>query len=381
MAGDWWRISATCLWALVACLAWRGAPAAELRLFVSAFADGDDAAIQAGRFDPESGQLTWQTRTTGVAHPFYLAISPNQKFLYSIHAPQFGGQEDELVAAYALTGETGQLRLLNRQSARGTAACYLQVDATGRSLLLANYLTGSVVSFPLREDGALGEAASFMQHAGSSILPARQKGPHAHCFVVSPDNRLALAADLGLDQILLYQLDAATAQLRPHTPPFVRTLPGAGPRHLTFHPLKPRVYVINELANSVTHFDYVAATGLLVERQTISTLPADYTGTSHCADVRITPDGRFLYGTNRGHDSLACYRITDEGRLELIEIVPSRGKGPQNLAITPDGRWLLCANMPGNNVATFRIDSGSGKLQPQGEPLSIPSPSCIVLLK
>ncbi len=206
--------------------------------------------------DLKTGVLKPVQRTTGVEHPFFLAVSPDHRFLYSIHAHKFGGTEHEQVAAYEITGRTGQLKFLNRQSSRGTASCYLDVDATGKTVLVANYSSGSVASLPVREDGSLGEASSFFQHAGSSVDPERQEGPHAHCIVISPDNRLAFAADLGLDQVLSYRLDAATAKLSPNRQPFVRTPPGAGPRHLTFHPNGKQVYVINELSNSVTVFDY-----------------------------------------------------------------------------------------------------------------------------
>lgn len=379
MEFEFWRCVSVLLFGVALTAATQRAAAEDPLVFISAFADGDQAAIHAYRFNVATGSLMPVERTTGVEHPFFLALSPDRKFLYSIHAKQFGGQEDEQVAAYELVGRTGQLKLLNRQSARGTAACYLQVDATGKAVLLANYLTGSVASYPVKSDGSLGEAASFVQHAGASVDPARQQGPHAHCFVVSPDNRFAYAADLGLDQILGYRLDPATAKLSPNRQPFVRTIPGAGPRHLTFHPDGKRLYVINELANSVTLFDYDSETGTLVERQTLSTLPPDFEGKSYCADLKITPNGRFLYGTNRGHDSIAAYRIGDDGRLTLIEIAPSLGKGPQNLAIAPNGELLLCANMPGNNVAVFRIDPASGKLTSVGDPLAMPSPSCILL--
>ncbi|MCA9017541.1 MAG: beta-propeller fold lactonase family protein, partial [Planctomycetaceae bacterium] len=180
-------------------------------------------------------------------------------------------------------------------------------------------------------------------------------------------------------KIMAYQLDPQTAKLTPSPQPFVRTIPGAGPRHLTFHPNGKQLYVINELKNSVTEFDYDPKTGTLIEQKTISTLPEDFEGTSYCADLKITPDGRFLYGTNRGHDSIAAYQIDDTGKLSLLEIEPSLGKGPQNLAITADGKFLLCANMPGNNVIVFQIDEQTGKLTPVGDPVSIPSPSCIMI--
>ena len=356
------------------------AQAAEPLVFISSFAAGDKGAIQAYQLDTKAGALKPIHRTGEVENPFFIAVSKDGRFLYSIHAKTFGGKEPEQVAAYALKGRTGEMTLLNRQSTRGTASCYLDVDATGRTVLVANYTTGNVASLPVKEDGSLGEAASFFQHAGSSVDLPRQKGPNAHCIVVSPDNRFAFAADLGIDQILSYRLDAATAKLSPNQPPFVKSLPGAGPRHLTFHPNGKHMYVINELKSSVTLFDYAADSGTPTERQTISTLPADFTGTSHCADVKITPNGRFLYGTNRGHDSIAAYRIGDDGRLTLIAIEPSLGKGPQNLLIAGNGSLLLCANMPGNNIAIFRIDGETGVLKSIGNPIGQLSPSCIRLL-
>jgi 6-phosphogluconolactonase len=356
------------------------APAKEVLVFVTAFAPGEEGGIHAYEFDTTAGKLKPLRRTAGVENPFFLALSPDRKSLYSIHAKRFGGMENEQVAAYAVVGRTGELRLLNRQSAEGTAACYLDVDKTGKALLVANYASGSVAALPVRADGSLGEHASFFQHKGSSVNPTRQKEPHAHCIVVSPDNRYALAADLGTDQILCYKLDPAAARLTPNQPPFARSPAGAGPRHLTFHPNGKRAYVINELLNSVTVFDYDAGPGTLTEKHTISTLPGDFQGTSYCADVKVTPDGRFLYGTNRGHDSIAAYRIGDDGRLSLVAIEPSHGKGPQNLAITPDGGWLLCANLPGNNVAVFRINPQTGRLEAAGDPVRQTSPSCIMLL-
>jgi 6-phosphogluconolactonase len=357
------------------------ARAADPIIFVSAFATGDKAGIHAFTFDITSGALKPLHRTTDVQNPFFLAISRDHRFMYAIDAKKFGGDEDEFVAAYAIEGRTGRLKRLNQQSSRGTASCYLDVDATGKTVLVANYSSGSVASLPVGMDGLLGEAASFVQHSGSSADPQRQKGPNAHSIVISPDNRFALAADLGIDKILIYRLEAATAKLTPNeAQPFAPLPPGSGPRHLTFHPSGKRVYVINELKNTVTFFDYAADSGSLTERQTISTLPADFSGKSFTADLKITPDGKFLYGTNRGHDSIAMYRIADDGRLTMLGIEPSLGKGPQNLLITPDGRWLLCANMPGNAVVVFKIDPQTGGIKAEGEPYSMPMPSCIQLL-
>jgi 6-phosphogluconolactonase len=370
--------------AVIAALAWglavHEASADERLVFISAFASGEKGAIHAFRLDLDTGAMRPLHRTTDIENPFYLALSPNQKFLYSIRAKQFGGKDDEQIAAYELVGRTGKLKLLNRQSARGSAACYLDVDATGKTVLVANYTTGSVAALPVKEDGSLAEADSFIQHIGSSVDPKRQKEPHAHCIVVSPDNRFAFAADLGLDKVLAYRLDAASARLTPNRQPFVRTPPGAGPRHLTFHPNGKHAFVINELDNSVTVFDYDKESGVLIEKQTISTLPKGFAGKSYCADLKVTPNGRYLFGTNRGHDSIVAYRISEDGSLALLGLEPSLGKGPQNLAITEDGKLLLCANMPGNNVAVFRIDQKTGGLSSVGVPISMPVPSCIRML-
>jgi len=356
----------------------RGEEQKSLLVFISAFATGDGGGVHAYRLHLDTGELKLLHRTTEVKQPFFLALSRDRKFLYATEASgEFGGKSNEQVVSLQLADDAGQLRLLNRQSSLGTSTCYVEVDATGKAAVVANYSTGSVASFPIRADGSLGEAASFVQHQGSSVNPERQEGPHAHCIVISPDNRFAYSADLGLDQVLGYRLDAHRGKLAPNQQAFVRTLPGAGPRHLTFHPKGPHLYAINELANSVTMFDHDPDSGFLIERQTISTLPKGFTGTSYCADLKITPDGRFLYGTNRGHHSIACYRIGDDGRLTTLEIVPSRGDGPQNLAITPGGEFLLCANLPGKNVAVFRIDRRNGGLTPVGQPIFMPAPSCI----
>lgn len=350
----------------------------DAMLFISSFAAGDDGAIHTCRFDLESGRLSLLRKATDIENPFFLAVSADGRFLYAVDAEKFGDDVNEFVAGYRIKPVTGQLTRLNQQSAMGRTSCYLDVDDSGRTVVVANYSSGDIAALPVKKDGSLGEAASFIRHSGSSVDPARQKAPFAHSIEISPDNRFALAADLGADKVFIYSLDAETAKLTANPDqPSVSIAPGSGPRHLTFHPNGKRVYVINELKNTVTFFDYEPEAGTLKERQTISTLPDDFSGTSYCADLKITPDGRFLYGTNRGHDSLACYRIADDGKLKLIAIVPSLGKGPQNLLITDDGRWLLCANMPGNNVAVFAINDETGELKSNGEPVEIKMPSCI----
>lgn len=355
------------------------ARSADALLFVSSFAAGDTGCISTFHLDSEQGKLTRKQVMRDVEHPFFMALSPAGQYLYSNHSPEFGGRTDEQVAAFRVERKTGQLTLLNRQSTRGTGSCYLDVDRTGKTVVVANYSSGSVAALPIQADGSLAPSSSFVQHRGSSVRSTRQSEPHAHCLVISPDNRFAYAADLGTDQVFTYALNPLQAQLTPHQQRFVRTLPGAGPRHLTFHPDGNQLYAINELANSITLFHLQPSSGFLLEQTTISTLPPGFDGTSHTADLKVTPDGRFLYGTNRGHDSIAAYRILSDGQLKLLAIEPSLGKGPQNLLITPDGRFLLCANMPGDNIAVFQI-SADGKLAPIGEPMAVKSPSCILLL-
>lgn len=354
----------------------------EVMALISAFAAGEDGAIHAYRVDSNTGRMEFITRSSDVEHPFFLALSPDKRFLYSIHEPcRFGGEEHGNVRAFTLDSGAGTLSCLNEQTSGGSAACYLDVDRTGRCVLVANYNGGNVSAIPINPDGSLAAPGCLVHHEGSSINPERQKKPYAHCIVISPDNRFAYAADLGADKVFIYRLDPAEAELTAGEQAFVRTPPGAGPRHLAFHPERPFVYVINELANSVTAFAWNESNGALYEQQTMSTLPDGFKGTTHCADVKITPSGKFLYGTNRGHDSIAAFAIDAEtGALNVLQIEPSRGQNPQNLAITPDGRMLLVANMGGGNVVSFWIDDETGKLMHTGHEVIMPSPSCIMLV-
>jgi 6-phosphogluconolactonase len=362
-----------------------------LLVFISMFAPQDNGGISAFHLDTATGTLAAASVTRDVPHPFFLAVSPDQKTLYSIWAKQFGSKDDEEVAAWRIVDRDGTLAPLNRQSSRGAASCFLETDPTGRTLLVANYANGSVASLPIAADGSLAAATSFLRNeaAGSGVDP-RQEAPHAHAIIPGPavagadgtpsSSLFTYSADLGTDQILCRRLDPATATLSANEPAVTKSPPGGGPRHLAFDPTGRRLYAMNELSNSVSVYDHDPATGGLTERQTISTLPADFTGTTKTADVKLTPDGRFLYGTNRGHDSIAIYGIAADGRLSLVDIVTSHGAGPQNLAITPDGKQLLCANMPGNNVAVFRIDGSSGRLTLIGSPVKITAPACIRIL-
>jgi len=359
-----------------------------LLVFVSVFASGETGAIRAFHIDPATGAITAAHETPRVPHPFFLALTPDHTTLYSIESETFGGDDDtvnEDVVAWRIVDRNGRLERLGKQSCKGTISCYLETDPSGRTLLAANYGSGSVVAFPIAADGSLGPAVGFATHAGSSVNPERQTKPHAHSIIPAPtpengEPQFAYAADLGTDEIICYRVDPARATLERNDAGTVKAAPGSGPRHLRFHPDGRTLYALNELLGTITAYAYDAATGRLTPRQTIPTLPADFSGDNLAADLTITPDARYLYATNRGHDTIVIYRIGGDAMLETIDIVPSGGKGPQNLALTPDGRFLLCANMPSNNLVVFRIDDATGQLTAVYRPTEVASPSCIMIV-
>jgi len=350
--------------------------------FITSCVAEEEGAIHVYRLDVPSGRLEEINDTTQVEYPFFLAIHPQRNVLYSIHrAGPYGQDADGEAIAFAIDRTTGGLTYLNCRSTRGTLPTYLDVDPTGRSLLVANFMGGSVATLPIGDDGRLGEATSFIQYERASGDECLHENPYTHSFVIDPAGQYAICASLGHDKIYIYQLDAATGSLTPQEQPFVRMGHGTGPRHFTFHPSAQFAYVINETCGSVTGFRYDAERGLLFEIQTISTLPQGYAGKNFTADIKVTPHGKFLYGTNRGHNSIAIYQIDEStGRLSLVDIVPSLGKNPQYLAITPDSSLLLCANEESHQVVTFQIDDKTGNLEATGEQIDLNSPTCIMLL-
>jgi 6-phosphogluconolactonase len=348
----------------------------SLFLLVSMFAPPGTGGVRGFRLDAATGTLAADGGPWPAANPFFLAVTPDGRTVYGNAAARFGSPDDEEVIAWRLDAAAGTLTEINRQSTRGNASCYVELDDSGRALLIANYSNGSVATLPVAADGSLSPAASFIRHEPP---PGRtQAKAHAIVPVAAPDGcPFVYAADLGLDRILCYRLDPATATLVPGDPPFVDAPDGAGPRHLAVAPSGRHLYAVNELANSVTVYDRDTASGRLRRGPTVSTLPDGFAGKSFCADVKLRPDGRFLYATNRGHDSIAVFRVGDDGRLERLAIVPSRGGGPQNLALSPDGRLLVCANMTGDNLAVFAIPAETGVPAPLGDPVPCKAPSCI----
>jgi 6-phosphogluconolactonase len=357
------------------------APIGEFFVYIGTYTGAKSKGIYVSRLDTVTGKLTEPELAAESTSPSFLAVHPNRKFLYAANeVGNFRGKSVGAVSAFAIDPHRGRLTALNQVSSGGNGPCHLVVDRTGRDVLVANYGGGSIAVLPVKEDGRLGESTAFIQHTGSSVNPQRQKEPHAHCVTLDAANRLAFVADLGLDKVLAYRFDAEKGTLAAHNPPFVAVNPGAGPRHFTFHPRGRHAYVINEIQCTVTAFSYDPERGALKEIQTLSTLPegvAVQPGFS-TAEVAVHPSGRFLYGSNRGHDSIAVYAIDEAtGRLSPVENQPTQGKIPRDFAIDPTGAYLLAENQNSDTIVVFHIDAQSGRLKPTGQILGVGSPVCV----
>lgn len=327
--------------------------------------------------DPTSGRLTHRATTPGVVNPSYLALDPRRRFLFAVNeVKEIDGHSGGAVSAFAIDPRSGELTYLNRQSTRGTDPCYLCVDQTGRFVLASNYGSGSVAVFPIQDDGRLAPASEFIQHSGENFNPKPPPGPHAHSINLDPQNRFALVADLGLDAILTYRVDHEQGKLDlAATTPLKR---GAGPRHLAFSPNGRYAFVVNEQASSLTSLAYDPEQGTLREIQTMSTLPPGYAGRNSCADVRVHPSGRFVYGSNRGHDSIAIFAVDPPtGTLGLVDYALTRGHTPRNFVIDPSGTALYAANQDSHTVVRFQLDPKSGQLTPTNQVTEVPSPVCL----
>ena len=348
-----------------------------------AHVDGSNSeGIYIYRFDDTDGSLSHVSTVSGVDNPSFLALDPQQNYLYAANeVGDFGGASSGAVSAFAIDADTGGLTFLNQQATGGSFPCHLSVDKQGRHVLAANYGGGSVALFPVNPDGSLAEASDFHQHQGSSVNPQRQQEPHAHSVTVAPDNRFAFVADLGMDQMVSYQIDPDNHKLVPTEPPWKTARPGSGPRHFDFHPNGQYAYLINELDSTLTAFNYNADQGTLTEIQTLSTLPADFSGSSHCADVHVAASGNFVYGSNRGHDSIAIFAINPgTGRVTPVGHTSTQGETPRNFALSPNGDYLLAANQNTSNIATYHVDQATGELTPTGHNVQVPTPVCIKFL-
>jgi len=376
----------TTLVAALTALAWTAAlemPAkaqasgSDYFVYFGTYTRGPSKGIYAYRFEPAAGKFTPLGLAAESPNPSFLAVHPSGRFLYAAneHEEGDGPGKNNNVSAFAVNQTNGKLTFVNKVSSRGEGPCHVTVDKTGKTLLVANYGSGSVAALPIQADGRLGEAVGFDQHQGKSVDPARQMGPHAHFITPSPDNRFALAADLGLDKVSVYRFDPSKAGLMPNDPPFAMVRPGAGPRHLTFDPTATHVYVNGEMGSNVSAFTWDAKTGTLKEFQSISTLPAGFTGTSSTAEIQIDRGGRFLYVSNRGHDSIAMFAVDKaSGRLTAAGHVPTGGKTPRYFTLDPTGAYLLAGNQASSTVSIFRVDAGTGKLTPAQTLTDVPEP-------
>ena len=354
----------------------------SMLVYIGTYTGGKSQGIYLSRFDPETGRLTAPELAAQTPNPTFLALHPAGHFLYAAdEISNFHGKPEGAVVAFSIEQESGKLTLLNEEASSGGGPCHLAVDHSGKCVLVANYGSGSVAALPLRTDGRLGGPGMFIQHHGASINRERQSGPHAHFITVDPGNRFALACDLGLDKVFVYRLDPARPTLVPNDPPSVSVRPGAGPRHLVFHPNGRLVCVINEMGCTLSSYSYDAQRGLLSEVQTVSTLPQNFKGQSTCAEVQFHPSGKFVYGSNRGDNSIAVFAIEPgTGRLQLVQHQSTQGKTPRHFAVDPDGHWMLVENQDSDNIVVLRIDPVTGRLSPTGETLEVPQPVCAVFL-
>ena len=353
----------------------------DVFVYLGTYTGKESKGIYVSRLEMATGRLSPPQLAAETPSPSYLAIHPTKRFLYAANEVNtFGGKDTGSVSAFAIDRASGVLTPLNQQASGGRGAVHLVVDATGRNVLVANYGGGSVAVLPLAADGMLRPASAFVQHTGSGADPKRQTAPRAHSINLDPGNRFAYAADLGIDKVLIYRFDADRGTLVANDPPFAAVRPAAGPRHFAFHPSSRFAYVINELNLTVTAFAADAQRGSLTEIETVSTLPpgeAVREGFS-TADVQVHPSGRFLYGSNRGHDSIVAFAIDDEtGKLTAVDHESTQGSTPRGFGLDPSGRYLLAANQRSDSIVVLRIDQQSGRLEPTGHTIRVPSPVCV----
>lgn len=353
----------------------KNAPPPEWNVYVGTYTRPQKSkGIYAWRFQPATGTLTAGGLVAETTSPSFLAVHPNQRFLYAVNEVNAG-----TVSAFAIDQPTGKLKFLNQVSSKGGGPCHLTTDRTGRFLYVANYNTGSVAAFPIHDDGSLGESSAFIQHTGSSVNPQRQRGPHAHSTVMTPDNKFVFVGDLGLDQVFGYRFDPGRGGMATDDPTITKVAPGSGPRHLAFRPDGRFLYVLNEILCTVTAFRYDTTHGTNEEMQTVPTIAGEFSGAKSGAEIAVHRSGNYLYASNRGPDDIAMFRIDlTSGKLSPIGHVPTRGKTPRAFSIDPTGNWLFAANQDSDNMALFRLDGKTGNLSPVGDMIEVFAPVSVV---
>jgi 6-phosphogluconolactonase len=349
-------------------------------VYIGTYNGPKSQGIYVYRLSTATGKLTPLGLAAASDKPAFLAIHPNHHYLYAVNEIEhYDGKQSGSVSAFSIDRTTGKLSLLNIVASGDPGPCHLSVDHTGKYLVVANYGVGSVASFPILPDGRLGKVVSFLPHTGHSVDPKRQEAPHAHSIYVSPDNRFVVSADLGTDQVYVYRFDANTGTLTPNNPPSAAVPLGTGPRHFAFNPNNKFAYAIEEMGSSLTAFSYDAAHGVLTPIETIKTTPKDYKGYNDCAELFMDPKGRFLYGSNRGHDSITVFAIDPaKGTPTPVQYVPTGGKTPRGFGIDPTGSYLIAGNQDSDSLVVFRIDAKTGHLTPTGQKEEVGSPICVV---
>lgn len=357
----------------------------ELLVYVGTYTSGKSRSegIYICKLNLASGALTALRTVPNVIEPSFLTVDKNRKYLYAVNETvEYAGKKSGAVSAFAINQKTGDLTFLNKQPSDGGAPCHISESNNGKFVLVANYVGGNVAVLPIEKDGKLRAAVDVKQHSGTGANAARQEAAHAHSIILDQQNKFAFVNDLGIDKVLIYRFDERTGKLTANpAQAFYQTKPGAGPRQFKFHPNQRFAFIINELDATISALEYNAQLGTLKEIQTVPTLPADFKGANTCADVQIAPNGKFLYGSNRGHDSLVVYKIDEKtGRLEYVEHTATGGKTPRNFAIDPTGKFLLAANQNSDSIVVFSVDPQTGKLNQTNNRAAVPSPVCLQLI-
>jgi 6-phosphogluconolactonase len=357
------------------------AAANDLFAYFGTYTTGKSKGIYVARFTPSTGAISEVTLAAETPSPSFLAVHPNQQFLYAVNeVANYEGKKAGSVSSFAIDRATGKLKHLNTVSTKGDGPCHLALDKKGKFLAVANYGGGSVAVYSVKPDGTLSEATDFVQHSGTVALPQRQGGPHGHWAGFSPDNKLLLVADLGLDQILVYDLDQANGKIKPHNPPFGKLPPGTGPRHAAFSPNGKSLYVLGEIIMGVTTFRYDGAKGSMEEIQNVPTIPADLpAGNRSGAELMVHPTGKFVYASNRGPNTIAAFRVNpNDGKLTAGDRTPTGGRTPRGFGIDPTGGWLFAANQQSDSVVLFKINPTTGALSEAGKTLEVGTPVNVV---
>jgi len=354
--------------------------AEQFLVYFGTYTGAKSQGIYFSRLDTASGELSAPELAAKVVNPSFVAIAPDHRFLFAVNeADEFNGGASGAVSAFKLDAATGKLKFLDQQPSGGTGPCHLTVDATGKFVLVANYNSGSVEVLPVQTNGYLGAPTAVIQHHGSSVNHERQAGPHAHCVAVDPTTHRVFACDLGLDKVMIYRLNETTGALTTNETPWVVVKPGSGPRHIIFSPDERHAYVINEMGGTLIAFDYDREHGALKEIQTVSTLPEDFHGKNTDAELALLPSGKFIYGSNRGDDSIAVFAVNKStGRLSFVERPSSHGKVPRGFAIDPTGQYLIAANQNSDSAVVFRINARTGQLTWTGQTVEVGKPVCVV---